>query len=309
MKRIHLTTYNLYKKDIKNDVSFIIISDLHFSKKVSDDKLNSIYMFIKKENPTYISFPGDIIDSLDDIEDKFELKRLTNWFKKLSSITKVIVSYGNHDFYTKVDDKLVKGNSKILFDSINSINNVYFLDNDIYNDEYINIIGYTEELAYYHELNNHKFKLGKENKKEKLKELKDLLNSISTNNNLTILLSHSPIYYNDECYLKELNSIDYIVSGHMHNGCMPPLLYEIWNTSRGIIAPTKEPFPLLARNTMKKSTDKLIVNGPLTMFHNMTGQLEKLNCIFPTYLTKLSVTNNIKYNTKKVNKKTKYYKY
>lgn len=310
MKKIHLTRYKLFNKNIKNDIKIIVISDLHYSDKIKDNKLNMILDFIRTCKPNYILFPGDIINSLDEIEDKSNYDRLINWFKRLTQISKVIVSFGNHEYYKK--DELTKkhtiGNPKKFYNKLNTIKDVYFLDNTEYQDNEIEIVGFNENPLYIHPLNVFYtiFNPTKENKIGKIEELKKLNNIKLNDNKIKILLSHSPVYYKDKELLKLTKDYDYIISGHMHNGAVMPGLYDLWNSSYGLISPTKKLFPSLTRNTLKTKDDKLIVNGALTTFHTKKIILKLLNSLYPYYMTELILTNNSKYDTDKIYKETKY---
>ena len=126
---------------------------------------------------------------------------------------------------------------------------------------------------------------------------------------MKFLLVHSPVYLKDEDVIKNVREYDYFVSGHMHNGCVPPLLYELWNFSYGIISPNKDFFQDNERNTLNKRHDKLIVNGPLTMFQKWSGTMQKFNILYPSYITNVLLTNDDFFNTEKVYKKTKYSKW
>lgn len=297
MRLFHTTNYKIYNKNLLKDLKIVIISDLHFSKLVTDKKLDLITSKIKKINPDYILIPGDIINSLDEIDDTFEYNRLLSWINNLGT---TILSIGGHDFYKKNNsnwkyqdpDKLIKG--------INSLKKAHILNNTKYEDEFIFITGYTQSIEYYNYPNNSPTILHpiKENKDIMNKELKNLKKEIGTipKNKLSILLAHSPVYLLDKDIQKEIKDYNYYISGHMHNGCVPPILYELWNSKRGIIAPCKELFPDNERNTLRNYDDKLIVSGPLTMFH---GKLLKFfNSFYPYYITIIDFTSDSKYKDK-----------
>ena len=143
---------------------------------------------------------------------------------------------------------------------------------------------------------------------KELIELKKRIKEIP-NDKVKFLLVHSPVYLKDEDVIKHISEYDYYISGHMHNGCVPPLLYEFWNSSYGIIAPNKDFFQDNERNTLNKRDDQLIVNGPLTMFQKCSGYMQKFNILYPSYLTNVLLTNNDSFDTEKVYKKTKYSKW
>ena len=143
MRLFHTTNYKIYNKNLLKDLKIVIISDLHFSKLVTDKKLDLITSEIKKINPDYILIPGDIINSLDEIDDTFEYNRLLSWINNLGT---TILSIGGHDFYKKNNsnwkyqdpDKLIKG--------INSLKKAHILNNSKYEDAFIFITGYTQSI-------------------------------------------------------------------------------------------------------------------------------------------------------------------
>ena len=319
MKLIHETNYKIYNQKIKEDIKISILSDLHFSYCITNEKLKRILNKIKKINPNYILFPGDLIDSTDMIIDENEKQRLLSWIKELGMIAPTIISIGGHDFYKK---QIIPGTNKHrwiykypkeLFEQISNLNNIYLLDNSSYEDNNIFVVGYTQSMEYYHPIiNNTKGKLSpiKENKELMVQELKHLKTIIANipKDKINLLLVHSPVYLTDSTILKEIENYDYYISGHMHNGCVPPILYELWNTTRGLIAPNKEAFPKNERNTLKTNHDKLIVNGPLSTFQACLGSLEKLNILFPSYLTTIEFTNDKSFDTYKIKVHKKYSK-
>lgn len=304
MNLFHATNYKIYNKNLSKDLRIVIISDLHFSNLINDPKLNKISKKLNELKPNYILFPGDIIDSLNEIENNNDFDRLLSWIKNLDTI--VLFSLGGHDFYKKDTSNWKYQDPSKLVKGINALPNSYILDNTKYEDEYLFVTGYTQSMEYYNYPNNTSsiFHPIKENKNLLSKEIKELNKKIKSipKNKISFLLAHSPVYFLDNDIQKEIKDYNYIVSGHMHNGCVPPILYEIWNSKRGIIAPCKELFPNNERNTLKKINDKLIVNGPLTMFH---GKILKLfNSFYPHYITIIDFTNNTKYKDKLIIKKS-----
>ena len=297
MKLFHNTYYKIYNESLSKDLRIVVISDLHFDKEITNKKLTRISNKLKKLKPDYILFPGDIIDSLDSIEDKNEYNRLLSWVKTLSP---VIMSLGGHDFYKDNITNWKYQNPDKLINGINNLSNAYLLDNTKYEDKNIYVAGYTQSMEYYnYPVNNssifHSVKENKSIMKKELKLLKEKLGNVPKNK-ISILLVHSPVYLLDKDIQQELKDYNYFISGHMHNGCVPPILYELWNSKRGLIAPCKEFFPDNERNTLKKYGDKLIVNGPLTMFHGCI--LKFFNHFYPLYITTIDFTNNSEYKNK-----------
>ncbi len=305
MKMFHKTTYKLYRNNPTN-LKFGIISDLHFSYKISDKKLSNILDYLKKEKLDYILFPGDIIDYTNLVQEPSERQRLLNWLQQLGNINKALLSLGSHDYYKKNStghwEYYLDQN---LLDSINSLNNVELLDNSKYEDQNINVVGITQSYPYYHPSDTKKEK-GSEMLTD-LKKMRNLLTKLPKDK-LNFALIHSPVCLTDKDIAQELSEFDYLISGHMHNGCVPPIMYELWNSTRGLIAPNKQLFPSNERNTLKYNNDKILVNGPLTTFQECTGIIEKFNILFPSYMSFMEFSNDSKYNSNKIHIERKYEK-
>ena len=140
---------------------------------------------------------------------------------------------------------------------------------------------------------------------QELKSLKQTVKSIP-NDKLNFLMAHSPTYLKDKEITDELKEFDYFVSGHMHNGLVPPILNEIWKSSHGIISPSRILLADNCRNTLKFKDDKLIVNGQLTTFHESHGFLSKFNFLYPSFITVIDFTKDMEYDTNKVYVKRHY---
>ena len=80
-------------------------------------------------------------------------------------------------------------------------------------------------------------------------------------NKLNVLLMHSPILIGEKTIKKELSKYDIVLSGHMHNGVVPPILDELFDNNIGIIAPNKKVFPKYARGIIKKDNITVISGG------------------------------------------------
>ncbi len=301
MNIFHTTTYNLYNEHVKKDLVFSVDSDLHFSYMVKDKKLLLIANKIAKISPSYILMPGDLIDSTEVVRDLKEQKRLLNWLKDIATIAPVLISLGSHDYYGGKDNNWRYEFNQELFDEINNINNVTVLDNTSFIDNNVFITGITQSFKYYHN------ETKKEDKNLLITELQQNLPSNIPNDKLNILLIHSPVYMLDSDILKMVENYDLIVCGHMHNGCVLPIMYELWPSTRGLIAPNKDFFPLNERNTLLKKGDKVLVNGTLTMFQECSNLFQIANILYPIYNSVVKFTNNPEYNKEKLLVKRRYH--
>ena len=306
----HTTDYKLYNPNVTQNIKICIISDLHFSYMITDSKLDIMFQYLKSINPNYIFIVGDLIDSVDMIMDKSEENRIINWIKKIGSISPTLISLGSHDFSKKTHDKQ-NGEweyyfDKEFFEKMNNMNNIYVLNDSCYENDNIYVMGLTQSFEYYANKNTDN---NEENKEVMLYGIRNLNPNLITKlseDKIKFALIHSPVYLNDIEIKNELKEFNYFISGHMHNGCVPPIIYELWKSTRGFIAPNKKLFPKNERNTLINKGDKLIVNGPITMFQECTGILQKLNILFPMYTSTIEFTNDKKYEQEKIYTK-KYY--
>lgn len=249
--------------NIKSNINkkIVLISDIHYENKKDLKRLNSIFDNIKKINPDYICIPGDITNT-SQIEDEIEF---INWLKKLSSITKVIISIGNHEFYINKCKKIYGLNKKLLT-KISKIKNLYLLDNDNVIIDDINFIGITVPVEYY----------------DKEQYFYAWVKNIKTiKKNYNILLCHSPQNIFD---FNILENINLVLCGHMHGGVIFNFLRPIFK-NRGLISPTRKLLPKNAYGHIKtKTPDILITSGTKVL------PFKLLNKLFKPEVVKINLT-------------------
>lgn len=243
----------------------VLISDIHYENKEDIKKLNYILNNIKKIKPDYICIPGDIINK-SQIDDE---KDLINWLKKLSKITKVIISIGNHEFYVNKRNKVFDLN-KSLFNKISQIDNLYLLDNKNIIIDNINFIGLTVPMEYYDENNNSK-------------DFDKCLNNIKIDKKYyNILLSHSPINICNYEILKDMN-IDLILCGHMHGGVVFNFLRPIFK-NRGLVSPNKKLFPKIAYGYLKIANTNIIITSGIKVI-----PYKSINKLFKSEIVSINI--------------------
>ena len=306
MKIFQETTYKLYRKTPlfsgqSKSLKIAVISDIHFSRLVKNLKLRAIIKQFELARPDYIFIPGDLIDTLECVDSLGERERFLGFLQNLtaiSSVRKMIVSLGNHDFYRIPENK--KGwhivRDKEFLKSLREVSNLVLLDDEIYQDDDIFCFGYTQKKSYYTE-DGVNFA---ENAEAQLEDLTKTLANLPEPpaDKLKFALIHAPTHLQTPDIEFLLQPFDYILSGHMHNGIVPPVLDEFWRNQKGIISPTKKLFSGACRHTLKTYDDKLIVVGPVTTFHAHLGLFEKLNVFYPTYLTYLEISDKKTYARK-----------
>ena len=249
-----------YNIDNKLNKKIILISDIHYNDCTDLNRLNYVLKEIKKHKPDYICIPGDITDKAN-IEDE---KEFIEWLKKISKITKVIISLGNHEFYVNKNKDIYFLN-KELIKKIKNINNLYLLDNDNVVIDNINFMGITikdskKSKLCYEELN-------------KLKTYKKYYN---------ILLCHNPLNICDKKILKDKN-INLILCGHMHGGVLPNFLRKLFK-NRGLISPTKGLFPKYAYGYLKIENSNIIISSGIRVL-----PFKLLNKLFRMEIVKIQI--------------------
>ncbi len=253
----------------------IVLSDIHYYNKRNLKKLNKILNIVKEKIPDYICIPGDMIDQRY-IKDK---EKLINWLKLLGSVAPVIISLGNHEFVHSKKDYY--SYDKELFKEINSIHNVYFLDNESKKIGSINFIGLSLPGEYYYD-----------HKEKNPDYLIDFVNSkIKLNRSeYTILLCHTPIQLlNKEiyCQLNLSDSVNLVVCGHTHGGITPNILKRPLK-GRGIISPHKKIFQKNSYGKYEINNTKFIISSGITKSSHR-NKLSFLDFLFAPEITIIDI--------------------
>ena len=238
-----------------------IFADIHYSKNYPLQILDDIIQNIQKNKPDYICIPGDIIDDASVLKTE-EISKLIDFFKELSFIAPLILSYGNHDEVTIRFHKSKYEDTSKFFHSLNKMNQIYFLDNKNLLCDSLNFIGYHPNYTYF-----------ESKEKTKLENI-DQIEKLIIPNKCNILLCHSPIQI-----LNYPLKVNYILSGHMHNGLV---LAKENKKNWGLVGPYSTPFPKLSRGTIQKEDVTLIITGGAKKISNSSSiLLRPLNKIYP----------------------------
>ena len=293
MKSIYHCNYKFYRSDLKPQ-KFLAISDIHFVDKINKDHQRAL-SFIKQEAPDYILISGDTIDNIHVAESPDAVKLLREFFTKLGQIAPVCLCLGNHDSFRRIKPFRPKGSwhkinyisekSSPLKNLIGDIPNIHLLENESYEDDSICVFGFSLPADYYENAEHP----GLEKKEVLLNELDRLKDKITNlpNKKPRILLAHSPFYFADTDVKERLSEFDFILTGHTHNGVVPPVLQEIWRGRRGILSPHKR---ILSRQIARIGLYKnqLIVLGAVTTIA-ASGLLDSA---FPTNVATIEIIND-----------------
>ena len=246
--RIYNKTYNLNGVN----ANIVHISDIHYYSKNDMKNLNKVLDEIKKIEPNYICITGDLTDE----SNVFDEEMLIEWLTKLSNISKVMLSLGNHEFYINKCNSIYGLNNE-LFKKIKNIDNLYFLDNKNVLIDDINFIGLTLPVGYYLSESN------KPNMEKYLKELK------IKEKYYNILLCHSPINLLNEDLLKKYK-LNLILCGHTHGGMIPRILKPIFKNN-GLITPSKKITLTTSYGHLKIYNTDIIITSGITAISNMNN--------------------------------------
>ena len=268
------------KKDIK-DIKIALLSDIHYHVKFNNKIFDKILKQVKNSNVDYITIVGDLLDSSD-------IKEFTNlklFLKELASIAPTIVVLGNHEEKAGYIHNWYYYQNEDFINMLKSINNLYLLDDSTYEDNNITFYGFNLSFKHYCEDNE-----SYESFCEEMKKIKPSLN----NNRYNITLIHSPmnIYdYLDKNPNNELNKSDLILSGHMHNGCLPLLISKpinkVFKTTRSFISPARFLFPNHAQGRNYKR-DGYIYQG-LSKFSYSTRFFHIFDIFFVKKITIITI--------------------
>jgi len=306
MKYFKKTNYIIYVPNAKSKINIVQISDLHYSSLISEKQLENFKNKISNLNPDYIAITGDTIDSTESIHIEDKKKVILDFFKSLATVAPTIISLGNHDFYNKRKNKMTFNYPEYFWNQVKDIPGIHLLDNQTYKNKEIEFFGYTQPKKYYWSKTKEKNNVSIMEKD--LNTKKDFLKESSVPK---IGLIHSPTCITNNKIINLLQNFDIILSGHMHNGCVFPILDELWKSNLGIINASKNFFPHNCRGKIvKKGKNKavnIIISGALTTFSKCSPKfLHPLNIIFPYHINNIIITNNEEEVTKKIT--YKYYK-
>ena len=244
--RIKNKIYNLDNQ--KTTVSIVLISDIHYCDKKDIKHLNNILDRIKKINPKFICIPGDLVDESDIRDEAY----LLIWLRKLSQVSSVILSIGNHEFYFERKRKNVFNTS--LFNKIQKIDNLFLLDNQSIIIDNINFVGLTLPLDYYDD--------------ETTKDITPFISNIKPNKKCyNILLCHSPFNIVKEKVIKKLG-FDLILCGHTHGGATPAFLRPLFKNS-GLISPNYSLFCKNVYGKIKIDNTNIIITSGIRVISNL----------------------------------------
>lgn len=258
------------------DKNIVLLSDIHYYSKKDLLRLNKVLDNIKNIHPDYICISGDFIDNANVVN--FDL--FIEWLTKLSLVAPIMMVLGNHEYYN--EKGIYKLNDKYI-ETLKTIKNIYFLDNNNKRIDNINFCGLTLPIEYY--------------EKEKQEDFKKYVKNIkSVKNCYNILLCHSPINISKDEIIKNV-SADLVLCGHMHGGLVPRILRPLFKT-KGLISPQKTLFPNNAYGNIKVQNKNIIITSGIKVLSESHFKL--LTNVFSSEIVEIKLESK---NLKKVKTK------
>ena len=288
---LQIRDITLYNKNVKNDFKVVALGDIHLSKSVDKIKITAIKKQIKEEKANYNVFLGDFVSTPKELENKEIQEQLLDLIASSAVVAPTMIILGNHDFINKNKDKNNKysiENNKAFWEKVTRINNVYLLDNKLYQDNQVLFMGYKETLKYYY--NNESYEdleVFFNDFKSYPKLYKNLPKDI-----IKIGLIHSPEYAKLEKNNMLLRDYDLLISGHNHDGCIP---FGFGNFTFGIISPKKKIFPKEARGYRVLNTGtSLLISGGITKIQECAPKVSHpFNHLCPMQMDTITFTNKL----------------
>lgn len=285
---------HVYELDNKPSISVKQIGDLHFDEHFDLKKLDIIKDALDSSETDYVMFTGDLIDYTNFLyKNTMLMNKLLKWIESIATNHKLIMGYGNHDIFKKTNDGWKEDYCKNFINDLKSIENLHLLGIDpMYEDDKISVISPFIPYKYYEN------ETGKESKEvllETLKGIKNLIESMSFDK-IKFLILHSPVFIDSKEMLEFIKYFDFVLSGHMHNGIVPPILDKLVHNDLGLISPDGRILPKNTRGVKTIKTDNedtnLIITGGITKLTN-SSKLGMFNNLFPMSMEDIKINKKV----------------
>lgn len=217
----------------------LAFTDLHFCDKIAGHRASVILKTLRRvcraEGIQYIFFLGDLINSLDVLNDTVLRARLKYFLDELSKLATVIIVTGNHDV-SYYNNGATRGQmhpeqwyrwAQVLMQN----ERIRVLDEALYDDGVIRVLGMSLPEVCYPTVVNKSQDPVKAFRAQARRMLPELT---KVKNREYYLLLHNPQFLSKI----ELDPQIAVLAGHMHNGLVPPVVDELTRFSqRGLVGP------------------------------------------------------------------------
>ena len=145
MNKVKIKEDTIYNSNLKKEIVIAHTADIHFNENTSKKDLDKLAIAISEIKPDYFMITGDVVDTAEVTKNYDKIKDLVTTLSEIAKNTKIIISIGNHDVLVNQD--------YTFFRKLNDLYNIYVLDNQIYEDEYVYVAGFTLPMDYYYNIN------------------------------------------------------------------------------------------------------------------------------------------------------------
>lgn len=239
----HVTTIKFPKRR-RNILAF---SDLQYDSSFTVSRLMQLLKYLEteivKSQIDYVFFLGDLVNSLNVLEDAISYTKLLEFLRQLALAAPLIIVLGNHDqyYYAKNRFRARPDLYHKFCADLKQIPQVHLLGTDpeidypIFDDGAIRILGLNLPQTCYYKQGSTEASL-----QHGQAEFNKLINRYlpqlkSTKFRDYYLLVHSPRYLSSRL---DSHSDVMVLAGHMHHGVVPPVLDELTKfTHQGIVGP------------------------------------------------------------------------
>ena len=260
--KIRVHEIELHSPLINKEDHFVLISDIHSD----SNKLEEVYKIIESINPSFITIPGDVLDSISDPRNE-AVKQILDYY---DDRYKTFITVGNHDLvdYVKINHRT----EEIVCDEMDFFNSLKKSNTTIFKDMYNGVPLDNNISVYGLNMSNEWFQNG-----EKTKPVAEKLSSYEFDpDKLNILLFHTSngiLDKNGE--LTEMNEFNglpsLIVTGHTHGGLVPYNLQGLMPSNRGLVGPYNVILPRNAFGTYEDKGTGVIISDGVAKLHDSFG--------------------------------------
>lgn len=291
MGRIKSVVDTIYNTNAKKNMTIVHIADIHFNTNSNPNRLKRISNYINKINADYVMITGDILDEPKIVNDEDKIRELVVFLTDIAKESKVFISLGNHD--------IVYDRGYTFFNKLNDLYNIYVLNNQSYEDEFLYISGFTLPTEYYYNIS---WRESTEVLLEYLNRQDKLINKLPSKK-IKIALIHSPIRLVDKDVLKKLHEYDIILCGHTHGGMVPNVLKFLFKDNYGFVGPSKNFFPMVAKGKIEREVNNkkitIIINEAVTKLSLKSGKaLSSFNVFWRISINKIIIEKRKRYLNK-----------
>ena len=228
-------TYEL--ENVKRPLKFFVFSDLHMNDNIKPQLLDDLLCAAKEQNPDYIFFLGDLIHTIQYLDNKKNYTGLLQFLEKMSNIAPTYIIIGNHDMRSydpETDLAFMKYPEKFWKDVESKPNITVLHDTEINNDDFY-LAGMEQGAKCYgidreEGLNKYQRNILFAEKPKIMKEKLDtFLGHLQVPKDCAkprILLLHSARFLGRRETSKWVKDFDVIMSGHLHNMGVPRKVFE-----------------------------------------------------------------------------------